>query len=187
MPRKVCPVCKRLLLVEPSGPPSSKILIVGEYPGFEEIKQGVPWVGQAGKVLDQELERAGLPRDGCRVTNLWLHVPPPKPKFAEPKTMAAKERRLALVRAYEPEFRFHLSQVHKEMRGKRAVLLMGSDVTEALLGVSVNSVASCFVNLGGVEVAVAMMNPAIVFRPGPEGKLGETRLAIRRFVGAVNG
>lgn len=163
------------------------MLLIGEYPGWEEIKQGVPWIGQAGKVLDQELERAGLPRDGCRVTNLWLHAPPPKPKFVEPKTTAAKERRLALVRAYEPEFRFHLDQVHKELRGRRAVLLMGSDVTEALLGVSVNSVAGCFVKLKGVEVAVAMMNPAIVFRPGPEGKLGETRLAIRRFVEAVNG
>ena len=173
--------------MEPSGPADSPIILIGEYPGFEEIKQGVPWVGQAGKVLDQELERAGLPRDRCRVTNLWLHAPPPKPKFAEPKTTAAKERRLTLVRAYEPEFRFHSTQVHKEMKGKRAVLLMGSDVTEALLGVSVNSVAGCFVKVEGVEIAVAMMNPAIVFRPGPEGKLGETRLAIRRWVEAVNG
>ena len=190
MPREVCPICKKYQLIPPSGPKDSPWLLIGEYPGFEEIKQGVPWAGQAGKVLDQELERAGLNRDYIRVTNLWLHKAPVAPRATPPKTKSALETWHKLKKAYAAEFSFHYTQMLKELKAREAVLLMGSDVTMALLGVTVTSVAGCFVKSdiipSSTKVVVAMMNPAIVFRPGPEGTLGETRLAIQRFAEAVH-
>ena len=193
MVRSPCPICKRLMLVQADGPVDSPLLIIGEFPGIEEVKQGRPWVGPAGKVLDRELELAGIPRDICRVTNLWLHTPPTAPKTEKPKTKSAIERWEEAAAAYEPEFTFHYTRLLKEIKGRKALLMMGSDVTEALIGRPVSLVAGCFIKSGRFitavnlpKVTVAMMNPAIVFRSGKEGKLGETRLAIQRFAGAVN-
>ena len=187
MAREICPVCEHYQLVSADGPTKAKLIIVGEYPGVEEIKTGHPWVGEAGQVLNEELERAGLNRDYIRVTNLWLHAPPAKPRATPPKMKLALEKWTAAKKAYDAEFRFHYAQMTKEMKGRAAALLMGSDVTEALLGVTVTSVAGCFVKSDILpKIALAMMNPAIVFRSGPEGTLGETRLAIRRWAEALN-
>jgi DNA polymerase len=44
------------------GNPAADLMFVGEAPGFHEDKQGVPFVGQAGKLLDKLLEGIGLER-----------------------------------------------------------------------------------------------------------------------------
>ena len=187
--RPVCPICKHLQLVLPTGPEKSKLLIIGEYPGVEEIKTGRPWVGAAGEVLTQELERAGMNRDYIRITNLWQHKPPTKPRATPPKAVAARAKWNEERIAYIAEFSFHYAQMLKELKGRKGILLMGSDVTEALLGKSVSHVAGCYVQSdmfpNGYKVAVAIMNPAVVFRTGSDGTLGETRLGIRRFAEAV--
>ena len=188
--RPICPICKHLQLVLPTGPEKAKLLIIGEYPDEEEIKTGRPWVGAAGEVLTEELTRAGLNRDYIRITNLWQHKPPVKPWPTPPKSLTARARWEETKKAYDAEFTFSLTQVHKELKGKYGILMAGSDVTEALLGASVSSVAGCYVKSDILpktcKVAVAMMNPAVVFRTGPDGMLGETRLAIQRFAEAVS-
>jgi len=70
--REICPNCGHLL-VTPNGPIDSDILIVGEFPGVEEIEVGLPFVGKTGDVLAYELAVAGITLQRCRVTNLWLH------------------------------------------------------------------------------------------------------------------
>jgi DNA polymerase len=51
----------------------AKIMLVGEQPGDEEDKQGVPFVGPAGKLLDRALEAAGVERKLLYVTNAVKH------------------------------------------------------------------------------------------------------------------
>jgi DNA polymerase len=51
------------------GPTSSRIVFVGEAPGASEVKVGRPFVGQAGRNLDDFLSMAGLCRDDIYVTN----------------------------------------------------------------------------------------------------------------------
>src|SRR5690349_7562567 len=51
------------------GPAKAKIMLVGEQPGDQEDLQGHPFVGPAGRELDQALEGAGLDRDEVYVTN----------------------------------------------------------------------------------------------------------------------
>jgi len=41
----------------------AELMLIGEQPGDQEDKQGRPFVGPAGRVLDGALERAGIPRD----------------------------------------------------------------------------------------------------------------------------
>ena len=53
-----------------AGPCPSNILIVGEAPGFNEDRQGEPFVGAAGKLLDTLLNRIGLSRADVYITNV---------------------------------------------------------------------------------------------------------------------
>jgi uracil-DNA glycosylase len=57
------------------GPRDAKIILVGEAPGAEEARQGKPFVGPAGTVLEQCLHAAGLTRSECYITNVVKQRP----------------------------------------------------------------------------------------------------------------
>lgn len=63
-------------LVFGSGNTIAKILLIGEGPGRNEDLQGLPFVGQAGKLLDKLLILAGLERKKVFITNIVHHRPP---------------------------------------------------------------------------------------------------------------
>lgn len=56
-------------------PVNARLLVVGEAPGSEEVNQGIPFVGDAGKVLDNALRFAGLPPEQVARTNAVLCRP----------------------------------------------------------------------------------------------------------------
>jgi DNA polymerase len=72
--------CKRLYdsanLVFGVGPATAKVILVGEAPGYQEDKQGAPFVGAAGKNLNKLLDGAGLRRDDVYITNVVKARPP---------------------------------------------------------------------------------------------------------------
>jgi uracil-DNA glycosylase family protein len=55
------------------GPWRAHMILLGEVPGDEEDKQGKPFVGPAGRLLDESLEAASIPRDDVYVTNAVKH------------------------------------------------------------------------------------------------------------------
>jgi uracil-DNA glycosylase family protein len=55
------------------GSTKAEVMLVGEQPGDREDIEGHPFVGPAGRVLDQGLERAGIPRDDTYITNVVKH------------------------------------------------------------------------------------------------------------------
>jgi DNA polymerase len=55
------------------GPERALVMLVGEQPGDQEDKQGHPFVGPAGRILDEALADAGIPRDLTYVTNAVKH------------------------------------------------------------------------------------------------------------------
>jgi probable DNA metabolism protein len=55
------------------GPPTARIMLVGEQPGDEEDLRGHPFVGPAGRVLDQAIAAAGLTRSALYITNAVKH------------------------------------------------------------------------------------------------------------------
>ena len=84
-----CPLWKGTTLAVPGdGAKDAKIMIVGEAPGEEEDRQGLPFVGRSGKFLNQMLEIAGLDRKKVFITNTVKHRPPQNraPTAAEIKT-----------------------------------------------------------------------------------------------------
>jgi DNA polymerase len=55
------------------GPPDARLMLVGEQPGDREDIEGRPFVGPAGRVLDDALREAGIARDRVYVTNAVKH------------------------------------------------------------------------------------------------------------------
>ena len=76
----VCTRCKlhysRKNAVPGSGNPHASIMFIGEGPGFHENEQGLPFVGAAGKFLDELLADAGLERARVFITNVVKCRPP---------------------------------------------------------------------------------------------------------------
>jgi uracil-DNA glycosylase family 4 len=77
---KDCQKCalagSRTQVVFGSGDSNANLMFVGEAPGFHEDRQGKPFVGRAGKLLDELLEEIGLARDKCFIANVLKCRPP---------------------------------------------------------------------------------------------------------------
>lgn len=58
------------------GTPDAEIMFIGEGPGYQEDRQGRPFVGPAGRLLDELLASIGLSRDQVFITNMVKHRPP---------------------------------------------------------------------------------------------------------------
>src|SRR6266511_538100 len=58
-----------------AGPTDARVMVIGEAPGEHEDRQGIPFVGPAGRLFDQGLEKVGLRRERIWVTNTVKHRP----------------------------------------------------------------------------------------------------------------
>jgi DNA polymerase len=83
----------RTQVVFGSGNPDADLMFVGEAPGFHEDQQGVPFVGQAGKLLERLLEGIGLSRADVYIANV-LKCRPPGNRDPLPEEIAACEPHL---------------------------------------------------------------------------------------------
>jgi uracil-DNA glycosylase len=63
-------------LVPGEGDPDADVVVIGEAPGASEDKQGRPFVGSAGRLLDRLLDEAGLRREDIFITNVVKARPP---------------------------------------------------------------------------------------------------------------
>ncbi len=87
-------------LVFADGNPASRVMLIGEAPGADEDRQGKPFVGVSGQLLDRMLGAIGLDRDNVYITNI-LFWRPPGNRTPTPAEVAAclpfVERHIALV------------------------------------------------------------------------------------------
>lgn len=94
-------ICEQATSIVPGeGPEAAEVMIVGEAPGASEDAQGRPFVGRAGKLLDQLLAEAGMERSDVFITNVVKARPPGNrdPTRAEVEHwMPVLEEQLALV------------------------------------------------------------------------------------------
>ena len=104
-------------LVFADGNPNSKVMIVGEGPGANEDKEGFPFVGRAGQLLDKMLNAINLSRKNVYITNVVNYRPPENRKPTE------KE-----VERYLPYLKKHI-----EIIKPRIILLLGSTAMNAIL------------------------------------------------------
>ena len=96
-----CRLCeKRTKAVPGEGALKSGIMFIGEGPGFHEDRQGRPFVGQAGKLLEEMLATVGLRREQVYITNV-VKCRPPGNRDPQPDEIAAcngyLDRQLAAI------------------------------------------------------------------------------------------
>jgi DNA polymerase len=122
------------------GDPEADLMFVGEAPGFHEDKQGYPFVGQAGKLLDKLLGGIGLERSNVYIANVLKCRPPGKPRPGPDEIQACEGPPLPADRADPPEGRRDARQLrdeaalgqadgdHARARAEQEVTLGGSRV-----------------------------------------------------------
>lgn len=107
------------------GVANARLVMVGEQPGNEEDLQGRPFVGPAGRLLDDLLEEAGIPRGEAYLTNAVKHF-----KFEfRGKRRVHKRPSVSEVRACHPWLEAELDLVHPEI-----LLLLGATAAQSLMG-----------------------------------------------------
>lgn len=75
------------------GSTRASVMILGEAPGFYEDKKGLPFVGEAGQLLDKMLHSIGLSEDTVYITNI-MKCRPPENRDPTPSEMASCSRHL---------------------------------------------------------------------------------------------
>lgn len=90
----LCELCKsRTHAVPGEGKPDARIMFIGEGPGWHEDQQGRPFVGAAGKFLNELLDKAGVTRADVFITNV-VKCRPPSNRDPLPDEIAACSRYL---------------------------------------------------------------------------------------------
>lgn len=107
------------------GKKKADIVFVGEQPGDKEDTEGRPFVGPAGRVLDQALQEAGIDRDLVYITNVVKHF-----KWeARGKRRIHKKPNMAEITACKPWLEAELDVIQP-----KAVVCLGATAAQALLG-----------------------------------------------------
>lgn len=118
-------------IIPPEGPRDAKIVIAGEAPGATEDREGRPFVGAAGKVLDALLAEAGIKREACYITNV-VKTRPPNNNFEVMYEGKGKARKptFALLEAIEA--------LHAEIASIRpnVIVPLGNEALKAVMSTS---------------------------------------------------
>lgn len=133
------------------GNPDADLMVIGEAPGAEEDKQGEPFVGKAGQLLNKILEAINFKREDVYIANILKHRPPnnrnPKPE--------ERERSLP----------FLLRQI--DLISPKLILSLGKVSAQTLLkkkGASLSSMRGKFHKFRGKYELLATYHPAALLR-----------------------
>jgi len=146
-------------LVFSDGNPFAKIMIIGEGPGANEDKEGKPFVGRAGKLLDKMLEAIKLNRKNVYISNVVNFRPPMNRKPTDEE-----------IKRYLPFLVKHIELVNPKI-----LLLLGSTALNALVGneVVISKARGKWVNkkIGSASPEIiASFHPAFLMRQPDQKK-----------------
>ena len=152
------------------GPPRAEVMFVGEQPGDVEDREGQPFVGPAGRVLDEALQEVGIDRSKVYVTNTVKHF----------KWEARGKRRIHAkpnareIRACRAWLEAELADVQP-----RVLACLGATAAQALLGSGFRVTqrrGEVLEHTGLAPFVVATIHPASILRtPDPETRQAEQR------------
>ena len=162
-------------LVFSDGNPFAKIMIIGEGPGANEDKEGKPFVGRAGKLLDKMLEAIKLNRKNVYISNVVNFRPPMNRKPTDDE-----------IKRYLPFLVKHI-----ELINPKILLLLGSTALNALIGneVVISKARGKWVNkkIGSANPEIiASFHPAFLMRQPDQKKYAwEDLKMIRKKMSAL--
>ena len=147
-------------LVFSDGNPDSMVMIIGEGPGSNEDKEGLPFVGRAGQLLDKMLESIKLNRNNVYITNVVNFRPP------ENRKPSNKE-----IDRYLPFLTKHI-----EIINPKILILLGSTALNTLIG-SKDVISKARGKWINIKIGSCITNVIVSFHPAflirqPEQKRG---------------
>jgi len=147
-------------LVFSDGNPDSMVMIIGEGPGSNEDKEGLPFVGRAGQLLDKMLESIKLNRNNVYITNVVNFRPP------ENRKPSNKE-----IDRYLPFLTKHI-----EIINPKILILLGSTALNTLIG-SEDVISKARGKWINIKIGSCITNVIVSFHPAflirqPEQKRG---------------
>jgi DNA polymerase len=159
-----CPLWQRATqAVCGEGEAKARVMVVGEQPGDQEDLTGKPFVGPAGRVLDEALEKAGVDREEVYVTNAVKHFSwEPRGKRRMHKTPAQQE--VAACRDWL------LGEIR--LVAPRLIVCLGGTAVRALLGAEFKVLANrgqFFDSEWGPTILVTV-HPSSILRVPPEDR-----------------
>ena len=150
---KACTACRlhesRNSVVFGSGNPNAELMFIGEGPGAEEDRQGLPFVGRGGELLTRIIEAINLSRDEVYIANI-VKCRPPGNRDPKPDEVAAcrgyLERQIDLIQP-------------------RVIVLLGKVAAQTLLGndLTLGRMRGQWYRVRGVETRVTY-HPAALLR-----------------------
>jgi uracil-DNA glycosylase len=152
-----------------AGRPSADVMLIGEQPGDQEDLQGAPFVGPAGKLLDEALAAVGIDRSRAYVTNAVKHF-----KWRERgKRRIHDKPSWSQITACRPWLLSELAAVQP-----RALVLMGATAAQSMLGkeVRVTRDRGRFEQDGLAplaELVVVTIHPSAILRGEPSEREAE--------------
>ncbi|HEV2550047.1 MAG TPA: UdgX family uracil-DNA binding protein [Stellaceae bacterium] len=157
-----CPLYARATqTVFGEGPAPARLMLVGETPGDQEDRQGRPFVGPAGKLLDRCLEAVGIDRNEAYVTNVVKHF-----KWTERgKRRLHGKPSAGEIRACKPWYEAETALVKPHV-----LVLLGATAAQATLGPQfrVSRERGEFVPSNLAPFVLATVHPSSLLRGEPE-------------------
>ncbi len=172
------------------GPLKAKVMMIGEQPGDQEDREGLPFVGPSGRLLDSALEEAGIDRRSVYVTNAVKHFK--WERGEKGKRRIHKKPNDSEIRACRPWLDAEIAVVKPEV-----IICLGATAAQSLLGKRFSvlkergkPVPSPFAGEGAV---FATVHPSSVLR-APSGQREKARAAffadmktVARYLGTPEG
>jgi uracil-DNA glycosylase family protein len=160
------------------GPRDAQVVVVGEQPGDQEDLQGHPFVGPAGRVLDEALAAAGIARAKVYVTNAVKHFK------NEPrgKRRIHKKPSDAEIDACHPWLEHELAAIAPPL-----VIALGATAVRALFGRALPILANRgkLVALNDTTQVLVTVHPSYLLRVPPENRDAETAQFVADLKAAV--
>lgn len=110
------------------GPKDAKIILLGEAPGAEEDRSGIPFSGSSGKLLNQMLASAGIERELCYVTNV-VKIQPPRNDFDIFYLDKKRRQPSPILQQSIRELHTEIAEIHPNV-----IVAMGNEALRAITG-----------------------------------------------------
>lgn len=173
-----CQKCSELIksrtqVVFGCGNEKSEILFIGEAPGANEDKQGIPFCGMSGKILNELLISANLQREDIFITNTLLCRPPNNRNPAKDEIENCRERLNKLIETMRP----------------KVLVTIGNFATERILGKtgikSMHGKVYSFIFNGQEIKVVPVIHPASYLYSGRNPELLEQMKADFKVISSL--
>jgi len=171
-----CPaLCNtRSQVVFGSGNNEADVLLIGEAPGANEDKQGIPFCGMSGKILDQLLNSVDISREEIFITNTILCRPDKNRNPSKEEVANCRERLYKLIEVMQP----------------KVIVTIGNFATERIIGkTGIKSIRgkifSVMINNSEIKV-VPVVHPASYLYSGRNPELFEQMKNDFKIITSIN-